>query len=234
VDFSARYQDGDYLQRTDDWHEEDAVWKAGQVRDLIRSAGLEPRRIADVGCGTGGVLVQLQAMLPPGTDLTGFEIAEPAFRIASGRANAHLRFIQGRAEAHAAEPFDLMLAMDVFEHVPDYLGFLEALRPAARRFVFHVPLDLSVKSMLTGLPMHRRRSVGHLHYFTEATARATLEDSGYRLLETRLTHAIMQPPPPNWKYQLRRLPDRLLYRASPGRCAQWLGGCSLLVLAEPT
>ncbi|WP_176473100.1 class I SAM-dependent methyltransferase [Sphingomonas lenta] len=231
--FIQRYQDGEYLSRTQDWHEGDAAWKAARVREILDAAGLAPRRVADAGCGTGGVLVQLQATMPPGVELTGFEVAEPAFRVAAARANAGLRFVHGGVEEHRGEPFDVLLAMDVFEHVPDYLGFLELLRPVARRFVFHVPLDLSIKSLLTGLPMHRRRSVGHLHYFDADTARATLEDCGYRVLDARFTHAVMQPPPATWKQRVRRLPDRLLYAARPALCARVLGGCSLLVLAEP-
>lgn len=231
--FIQRYQDGEYLSRTQDWHEGDAAWKAARVREMLDAAELAPRRVADAGCGTGGVLVQLQAALPPGVELTGFEIAEPAYRVAAARAGADLNFVHGGVEDHGGEPFDLVLAMDVFEHVPDYLGFLERLRPHGRAFLFHVPLDLSVKSLLTGLPMHRRRSVGHLHYFTAETARATLEDSGYRVRDARFTHAVMQPPPATWKQGVRRLPDRLLFAARPALCARVLGGCSLLLLAEP-
>lgn len=231
--FIDPYQDGDYLARTEDWHEGDAHWKAAHVAALLKAAGVRPARVADTGCGTGGVLVQLQAMLPPQTDFTGFEIAEPAFHTASGRGNAHLHFVHGDVTAATIEPFDLMLAMDVFEHVPDYLGFLEDLRGKARRFVFHIPLDLSVRSLLTDLPMYRRRTVGHLHYFTAETARATLEDCGYRVVQDRFTHAILQPAPVGWKRKLRTLPDRAFYAANPALCARVLGGCSLLVLAEP-
>jgi len=230
--FEQRYQDGAYLAETGDWHEDDAAWKAQHVHAMISNAGLAPRRIADIGCGSGGVLVQLQAMLMPGTELTGYEIAQPAYRLAGPRANAHLRFVNGSAldaDAH----YDLALAMDVFEHVPDYLGFLARLRYSADRFIFHVPLDLSVRGLLQDVPMQRRRSVGHLHYFTAATARATLEESGYRVVDAFYTHAIMQPAPTAWKQRLRMKPHQWLFRASPERCATWLGGCSWLVLAEP-
>ena len=233
MSFIERYQDGAYQTVNADWHEGDAAWKAAHVAAILARNGVAPARIADAGCGTGGVLVQLQAMLPPGTALTGFEIAEPAFRTAAARANAHLRFVHDFAEEHASQPFDLLLAMDVFEHVPDYLGFLERVRPAARAHVFHVPLDLSVKGLLTGLPMHRRRTVGHLHYYTPETARASIEESGYRIVDIHLTHAIMQPAPVGWKRQLRRLPDRALHAISPPLAQRWLGGHSLLVLAEP-
>lgn len=230
--FEERYQDGAYLSETGDWHEGDAAWKAGHVRTMLADAGLSPRTIADTGCGTGGVLAQLQAMLPPGTDFTGYELSDAAFPIAEKRSNAHLRFVHGSPIGGDAR-YDLMLAMDVFEHVPDYLGFLSGLSATADRFIFHVPLDLSLRGLLRDLPMRHRESVGHLHYFTTATARATLEDSGYRIVRAFHTHSIMQPPPRGLKAKLRRAPHSLLFRASPERCAAWLGGCSWLVLAEP-
>jgi len=230
--FIQRYQDGEYLSRNGDWHEGDAAWKAGHVAAILRANDVAPVRVADAGCGTGGVLVQLQAMLPPGVELTGFEIADAAYRTAATRGNERLRFVHGLVEDRAGDPFDLVLAMDVFEHVPDYLGFLERLRGTAHRFVFHVPLDLSVAGLLAGLPMHRRRTVGHLHYYTAETAAASISDSGYRIVDSRLTHAVMQPPPRGWKRRLRMLPDRLLHAASPAVAARLLGGHSLLVLAE--
>lgn len=235
MDFEQRYRDGAYLQDTGDWHEEDAAWKAAHVQRMIAASGLAPRRIADIGCGSGGVLARLQALLPPESDFTGYEIAEPAYRLAAGRANQRLRFVNGSAleQADGAAPYDLALALDVFEHVPDYLGFLSDLRRLAKAFIFHVPLDLSVRAVLQDVPMYRRRTVGHLHYFTTSTARATLEDSGYRVVRAFHTHAIMQPPPRGWKARIRHWPHRLLFRYDPALCAKLLGGCSWLVLAEP-
>lgn len=234
VNFETRYRDGAYLRETGDWHEEDAAWKASHVRRMIESAGLEARRVADIGCGSGGVLARLQTGLRAGTVFTGYEIAGPAFRLASARGNDRLRFVNGSAlEAPPSEPYDLALALDVFEHVPDYLGFLSDIRGLARAFIFHVPLDLSVRAILKEVPMHRRRTVGHLHYFTTSTARATLEDSGYRIRAAFHTHAMLQPPPRGWKARLRAWPHRLLFGIDPALCAKLLGGCSLLVLVEP-
>jgi SAM-dependent methyltransferase len=232
--FESRYRGGEYLEYTGDWHEEDAAWKADHVLSTIAAAGLTARKIADVGCGTGGVLARLQARLPAGTDLDGFEMAEPAFECARRRGNAALRFHNRPTEPGRDGGFDLALALDVFEHVPDYLGFLSTLKPIARAFIFHIPLDLSARTVLDGTLMHKRRTVGHLHYFTADTARATLEDAGYRIRSSRFTHAIMQPPPVGWKRQLRRKPDEWLFRLNPRLCSATLGGCSLIVLAEPT
>src|SRR5687768_17297081 len=123
MDFQDQYQDGSYLETTVDWHEQDAEWKAKHIRRLIDLAGINPRTIADIGCGTGGVLVQLQKMLPDDVQLTGYEIAKSIFDVAQARGNARLRFVNS-AEVHADPPYDLALVIDVFEHIPDYLGFL--------------------------------------------------------------------------------------------------------------
>lgn len=233
VTFENRYQDGEYLAETGNWHEDDAAWKADHILSMIGETGLMPERIVDIGCGSGGVLVDMQSKLPPSIDFTGFEIAAPAFALAQPRGNAKLRFVNQSAEEAKDTPYDLALMLDIFEHVPDYLGFLETMRSVANRFIFHIPLDISVRSVLNNLPIYRRDTVGHLHYFTAPTARATLHDSGYRIVEERFTHAKMQPPPTGWKAKLRAKPDQWLFAMSPERCATWLGGCSLLVLAEP-
>ena len=44
--------------------------------------------------------------------------------------------------------FDLLLMLDVFEHVEDYIGLLRAVRSKAKQKLFHIPLDLSVQSVL--------------------------------------------------------------------------------------
>lgn len=226
-----RYRSGDYLSKTGNWHDDDAAWKARHVLAILRRNQVRFATIADVGCGTGGVLVSLARQLGDETVFTGFEIAPEAFEVAATRAGECLSF-RNQSIFEASEVFDIVLAMDVFEHVSDYLGFLASLRAQGRQFVFHIPLDISVRTLLTGWPMEARRSVGHLHYFTEETAAATLETAGYEIIDSYLTHAIMQPPPTLLSMRIRRLPHRLLYWLSPHLCAKLLGGCSLLVFAR--
>lgn len=224
-----RYRSGDYLSQTGNWHDDDAIWKARHVEGVLRRNGCAFDTVADVGCGTGGVLANLST--GSATRRVGFEIAPEAYRMAAGRTAAGLSFHNGSI-FDSDEVFDLVLAMDVFEHISDYLGFLASLKSHGSRFVFHIPLDISVRTLLTGWPMEARRTVGHLHYFTEETALATLETAGYAVIDSLLTHAIMQPPPRSLSLKIRRLPHRLLYALSPHLCARLLGGCSLLVFAK--
>jgi len=78
------------------------------------------------------------------------------------------------------ERFDLLLCIDVFEHIPNYLVFLEKLRNHADRFIFHIPLDLSVLTILRPARLLKGRyGVGHLHTFNYELALAVLKDTGY-------------------------------------------------------
>lgn len=231
--FEQRYHDADaYMADTGTWHEEDAAWKAEHLLGALRGAGWTPGRVADVGCGTGGVLAHLAPRMP-GAELHGFEIAEPAYRIAKARETERLRFHHRSLLDEAGEAFDLVLAMDVFEHVPDYLGFLGALRPHGAAFAFHIPLDLSVRTVWQRGMSAKRTRVGHLHFFTADTARDALRDTGYRVVAERFTHAIVQPAPAGLKAKLRTAHHRALFGMSPEMCARVLGGCSLMVLATP-
>lgn len=196
---------------------------------MLRKHDLAPRSICDLGCGTGGVLDALSRQLPRDTRLVGFEISPQAIALAPEERKQRITIVnRDRPDEH----FDLALMLDVFEHVDDYLGFLRSVSNGADRFVFHIPLDLSVQSVLRTTPLLGARDwLGHLHYFTRDTALATLRDAGYRVVDEEFT----QPAAELWggKSRLLRGPRKVAFRFSPAWAARVLGGFSLLVLAEP-
>jgi SAM-dependent methyltransferase len=227
----SRYRDGTQLAVTPDWYESDAAWKAERVRDMMRKNSVEPRSICDVGCGTGGVLDHLSRTLPPTTRLWGYEKSPHAVALAPDERKQRITFVSEWAE-ECRGGFDLMLVLDVVEHVDDYLGFLRTIRGSAGSFIFHIPLDVSVQTVLRASPFARaRKSLGHLHYFSRDTALATLHDTGYEIVDEDLT----QPGIDLWggKSRLARLPRKVAFRLNPRLAARVMGGFSLLVLARP-
>lgn len=226
-----RYQDGTQLVHTPDWFESDAAWKADRVREMMRKHGLEPASICDLGCGTGGVLDHLSRTLPASTALVGSDMSPQAIALAPEARRQHITFVNEPAE-RAGDGYDLMLVLDVVEHVDDYFGFLKAIRGKAELFIFHIPLDVSVQTVLRVAPFRRaRESLGHLHYFSRETALSTLRDTGYEVLDEELT----QPAIDLWggKSKAAKLPRRMAIRLNPGLAARVMGGFSLLVLATP-
>lgn len=224
-DTAERYTGPEYREANPDWHVSHSPWKA----DLVVAAlgGWRPRSICEVGCGAGEILRILHERLEPERSV-GFEIAPAAHELCLGRTTAGLEFVLGDA-SESDERFDLMLLMDVIEHVEDPIGFLRGLRARADRTILHIPLDLSVQSVLRrDRLMHARRSVGHLHYFTPETAVATVEDAGYAVCEAEITRVTVDLPVKSVKARVARLPRRVL---PPAVVARTLGGFSLLVSA---
>jgi hypothetical protein len=130
------------------------------------------------------------------------------------------------------EHYDLLLSLDVFEHIEDYIGFLRSLRPIADWFIFHVPLDVSAQSVIRERPLLAARSnIGHLNYFTYRTALASLETAGFEIVCDRLLLP-NDMPDRRIKTRIANIPRGLGRRLRPQLSARILGGSTLLVLAS--
>lgn len=228
------YQSGEYLEKNPRWHAADSPWKAAQILKMIRRQNLNPVTVCEVGCGAGEILNRLHAELPA-ANFFGYEVSPQAYEICSAKTKERLQFRLGDL-LETEERFDLLLCIDVFEHVPDYLSFLERLRGRANRFIFHIPLDLSALSLLRPARLMKTRyGVGHLHMFTAETALAVLKDTGYETLDSFFTAGGLELEKNQKRLRtvLANLPRRVLGKFSPRLAARILGGYSLLVFAKP-
>ena len=226
------YSDGTYLRNNPDWHADDSAWKAGHIARMLDSHQMRPPTVVEVGCGSGEILVQLEQRLAPGTRFTGYDISPNAYALCSRRVAPHLEFRLGDY-LESTERHDLALAIDVFEHVEDCYGFVRKLRERSRNQVYHIPLDLSVQSLVRpGKILSMRKSAGHIHYFNRDTALALLEDTGHKVIDWCYTSGATELANPGWKSRLMRYPRNALYRADPDLAARWLGGYSVLALTE--
>ncbi|WP_299662508.1 bifunctional 2-polyprenyl-6-hydroxyphenol methylase/3-demethylubiquinol 3-O-methyltransferase UbiG [uncultured Ruegeria sp.] len=97
-------------------------------RDLKVPRPFEGLRLLDIGCG-GGLLSEPMARL--GAEVVGADAAEgnlPVARIHAEQSGLEIDYRHTTAEAMAAagEQFDVVLNMEVVEHVADPLSFLTA------------------------------------------------------------------------------------------------------------
>jgi hypothetical protein len=225
------YQRGDYLHRNPTWHVEDSDWKARQILKMLKLANLKPSTLAEVGCGAGEILRLLMEELPDVRKLEGWEISPQAYELCQTRANERLSFHLANFLDDEAAFYDLLLVIDVFEHVEDFYGFLRRLHGKATHKLFHIPLDLSVNTVLRGSPlMDKRRRVGHLHSYTKDTALAALEDTGYKVEKWFYTSGLIDLPARSWRQRVARYPRRMLYAMDKDVAVRLMGGFSLMVL----
>ena len=225
------YTDGTYLRNNPVWHADDSPWKARHIAAMLRRNALAPSTVCEIGCGAGEILRNLATELPASTRFIGYEISPDAYRLCAARAGPRMEFhLDDLLERDVR--YDLVMAIDVFEHVEDYFGFLRKLRTKGEHKIFHIPLELSAQMVFRGRPLiDARRSVGHIHHFSKETALATLEDCGYRIVDHAYTSGRTEAGHLGWKTQLLKWPRQALYRVNPDAAARVLGGYSLLVLA---
>jgi SAM-dependent methyltransferase len=227
------YKTGEYLNKNPTWHVEDSAWKMAQIMRMLDAHSLKPATVCEVGCGAGEILRCLQEKLPPTTQFVGYEVSPQAFALAKTRENEKLRFYLGDVSQDTLY-YDIMLIMDVIEHLEDYYSFLRIVRDRGQRLIAHIPLDMCVNHLLRAKPLADiRRAVGHIHYFTKESALATLQEAGFRTIDYRYTTWGIDFPPRSWRQKIARYPRKLGYALSPDLTARILGGFSLLVLAEP-
>lgn len=227
------YTDGTYLEKHPTWHVEDSSWKAQQIIRMIEVNGLRPESIGEVGCGAGEVLNQLHLKMHQNISFTGYEISPQAFELCRERTKDRLQFCLTNLFEDEAAFFDIVLAIDVFEHVEDYFGFLRRLQRKGALKVFHIPLDLSVLTVLRSSPIARRRQMlGHIQYFTKETALATLKDTGYEIIDWFYTAGSVDLPAKSFKSFCAKLPRRIFYSLNSDLAVRMLGGYSIMVLAK--
>ncbi|WP_242343904.1 class I SAM-dependent methyltransferase [Anaeromyxobacter terrae] len=224
------YASGRYLAGHPGWHVEDSEWKASQVLEALRRNRIAPRSVAEVGCGAGEILRRLQLQMPPETRFVGFDVSPDAIALCQQRANDRLQFILGQAACHSGE-FDVLLMIDVIEHVEDYFGFLRELRPKARTKIAHLPLDMSAHGVLRRVPATSRRNDHHLHYFMKDTALAAFADCGYRVIDWFYTPKAKLPAR-QWRTAISNRIRRAGFVFAPDLVVRALGGYGLIVVAE--
>jgi len=211
---------------------EDSVWKAQRILAMMTKNQLTPSSICEIGCGAGEVLSWLHDHLPGHTRFTGYEIAPEAYAECTKRAKDRLEYFLMDPLNGNVPRSDLLLLIDVFEHVEDYMGFLRRLRMIGRHAIFHIPLDLSAQTVFRADPLiEQRRQLGHLHYFTKDTALATLRDTGYEIIDWFYTSGATELPARSLKSGLLRIPRKALFRWRSDLAARLLGRYSIMVLA---
>ena len=160
---TASNHDPREIARFDDvaqrWWDPNGEFKPLHILNPVRlgyvqsRAGLEGKKVLDVGCG-GGLLSE--AMARAGATVTGIDLAPMTIEIAELHAlesGVNVQYLRQSAEAHALEHpahYDVVVCMEMLEHVPDPMSVLRALHDLVvpGGFVFLSTLNRNLKSYL--------------------------------------------------------------------------------------
>jgi cyclopropane fatty-acyl-phospholipid synthase-like methyltransferase len=227
------YNDSSYLRNNPDWHEKDASFKAEQILKLLRMVPGSILKIAEVGCGSGQILVELSNRLPEQITFYGFDISKDAFNIAKTKETTRItiRLLDLVDESEENYFFDVLLVIDVLEHIDNYFKFLDGIVKKGKYTIFHIPLDLSVWSLFREkMLIESKERVGHIHNFTEDFIKRILEDYGFRILFQTYTGPIFEMK--TLKENIINKTRNLLFKINKRFASKSIGGYSILLLAE--
>jgi len=234
VSSNDMYVNGEYFSNNPDWDIADAQWKTDVIIELIKRNKLSPKEVVEVGCGAGENLVELLKKAIRIEKMTGYDISPQAINLASKKATDRISFfnedITGKENIHT----DLMLVIDVVEHVDDYYSFLRKLKTKSDWFVFHIPLDLSCRTVMKPhVLLQQRQSVGHIHYYTKEMVEWALQDTGYEIVDWVYTKPVVDVQSTG---SVKRLVKKILRNISFAISKDWSakkwGGYSMMILAK--
>lgn len=232
--FENFYTSDDYLKQNPDWHAGVSPMKVAQILRMLTRTGITPQTIGDIGCGVGEILVQLQTQMNPSCTFWGYDIAPQAITLAKMKENDRLHFTLAGDFTQEDAFFDLILLIDMIEHVENCFSLLRQVKTKSSYTMIQFSLDLTVGALLRPNTLLGFRSThghaGHLHYFTKNIALAMLEDLGYEIIDAMYTP---EPVPPTDLFgKALSLLRKGVYVLNKDLAVRLFGGYKLLVLAK--
>jgi SAM-dependent methyltransferase len=171
------------------WLAHGCVDKVDSIELLLNSKGIRPRKIIELGCGTGAVIRECQRRRLA-SEFAAVDYSQDAIEY----VRQHVPGVQTlRADIlspsfHIAEQYDVVVLTHVLEHLENPAELLRALleKVSFQYAVVEVPLEDLPASRLKNLLRDRRKNAaGHVQFFTAPGIRNLLSSCGFEVLAER-------------------------------------------------
>jgi 2-polyprenyl-3-methyl-5-hydroxy-6-metoxy-1,4-benzoquinol methylase len=146
-----------------------------QTEALLRLVKkLSVRTVLDVGCGAGDNLAALAYAMPQ-LVLSGADVSAGALALAAQRVpSANLRELDVQCE-NFKETFDLVMAIQVVEHLPDDGAALRNMALMAKHWV--------IVTTMRGHMRASEKSIGHLRNYSDNNLREKAASAGLEVVD---------------------------------------------------
>ena len=145
------------------------------LEGLVRTvSSLDVRTVVDVGCGSGENLAALAALGK--YELTGLDVSEAALALSKQRVPS-ARLMQADIQTESLpERFDLVMSVQVVEHLLDDTSALKNMAALAGKYLF--------VSTMQGRMRRSELAIGHVRNYSAGELRGKLESVGLEVLQT--------------------------------------------------
>ena len=237
------YNSNDYENNTSDWEDAASSYRADTFYKALKLANIHNsvNSILDVGCGSGGVLVELRkkfglilnadSMKFHGVDLSKNAV-DIAKRLHQSEGN-NITFTLGSYNNSPSRYYDVVSLIHVLEHCPDMFEMLSECKKKGNYFYINVPIEVNIfYSLRKKVLVNQYIKYGHLHFFNEDFFVFYLKQNGFKLLST-VYSSDFEVKKPGFSYNLLKLLRRWIgILIGPSKAMWLLGGFSLGVLVK--
>jgi ubiquinone/menaquinone biosynthesis C-methylase UbiE len=173
-----------YVAKNPTLHAEDSYWKFTKivplVDEILANLNFMKQRsinILDIGGGAGIILNKVSEYIESQSNLKVAKFMldlTPAMLATQRNNNPDAKGVINADITQApvaSKTFDIVLCLDVLEHIPDYKKALKEIKKISHYAIFKIPLEdnlyLNILNLLTNDSQRRDsiESVGHLHFF---------------------------------------------------------------------
>ncbi len=226
------YNDNTYLDKNPTWHQEESPFKADKIASLLKKNLIAFKTVSEIGCGSGEILVQLESRLNGATNFFGFDISKDAINIAKQKETNKIKFeIKDISDESENCFYDLLLVIDVIEHIDNYFKFLAGIVYKSEYTIFHIPLDMCIWTLFREkMLIESKERVGHIHNFTEDFIKNILSDYGFEIIDQIYTEPIFEAM--TNKQKAVKVFRKFLFRINKRFCTKTLGGYSIMLLTK--
>ena len=186
--FTACYNDS--LEFHSEWLARTARQKADSIEALLRRNGIEPATILELGCGTGGILSEIQRR-GLASEYYGVDYSQDAIDYLKSTApdvHCTVADIMETPNPFARESFDVVVLSHVLEHLEEPLRFLSSIhRMLFEYLLVEVPLeDLLFKKLIYLFKDRSNNLAGHVQFFNPRRFRNLLAMENYSVVDERI------------------------------------------------
>jgi len=129
--------------------------------------------------------------------------------------------------------YDVILCADVVEHVENPFKFLDEIKKGSTFQILHIPLDLSVNSILRkSVILKARKKVGHLHFYNKDIILYDLKKLNFEIIDFFYTFNNNIYKKGNISQKILAIIRKFIYFINKDIAVNYLGGFSLMILTK--
>jgi hypothetical protein len=226
------YSSGKYFEDSNKFSK-DAQYKADNFLKLFlgfaRQYNITIHSYVDVGCGSGDITkIISNSLKKEGFTLDimkGYDVSPHVQTL----KHEEVEFVH-RDFCESDELVDLVTLIDVFEHIPNPIHFIQKVALRSKIIVFNIPLDYSLKWAHKDFFLYKLKK-GHLLFMDAVFALNLLTLAGLRVVDYAYAHPFLHPSTRHESFRQKFILPIVLRLLKPFFFSKILGHSSLFVIS---